>query len=57
MGDDKQVERDRLFETKDGGKYRLPPFLPVCDHRAPFIPVEELKCYFAIEGIIIGHTL
>ncbi len=38
MDDDKHVRPERLFETKDGGKYRLPLFLPVYDHRAPFIP-------------------
>ncbi len=54
MDDDKHVRPERLFETKEGGKYRLPLFLPVYDHRAPFIPAEELKRDFAVEGIIMN---
>jgi 7-cyano-7-deazaguanine tRNA-ribosyltransferase len=42
----------RSLVTKSGAQYRLPLFLPVYEHKAPFISIEELKNDFAVEGII-----
>jgi len=48
---------NRCLTTKSGAKYRLPLFLPVYEHRAPFIGIEELKRDFAVEGIITNAFL
>lgn len=48
---------NRYLATKTGAKYRLPLFLPVYEHKAPFIGIEELKRDFAIEGIITNAFL
>ena len=48
---------NRCLTTKSGAKYRLPLFLPVYEHKAPFISIEELKRDFAVEGIITNAFL
>ena len=47
----------RFLETRTGGRYRLPLFLPVYEHRAPFIGIPELVDDFSVEGIITNAFL
>ena len=53
----KEKTPSRSLTTKAGVQYRLPLFLPVYEHKAPFIGIEELKRDFAVEGIITNAFL